>query len=57
MCLSQTAVLHRKLRRAGVETELHVFEGMWHVFWEYPDLPESREAMAELAGFFNRRLK
>ncbi|MFB3778518.1 MAG: alpha/beta hydrolase [Bryobacteraceae bacterium] len=57
MCLSQTAVLQRKLRRAGVETELHVFEGMWHVFWEYPDLPESREAMAELAGFFNRRLK
>ena len=57
MCLSQTVLLHRKLRNAGVEAELNVFEGMWHVFWENPELPESREAMTELARFFNRRLK
>jgi monoterpene epsilon-lactone hydrolase len=57
MCLSQTVLLHRKLRNAGIEAELNVFEGMWHVFWENPDLPESRDAMRELAGFFNRRLE
>ena len=57
MCLSQTVLLHRKLRNAGVEADLNVFEGMWHFFWENPDLPESREAMAALAGFFNRHLE
>jgi len=56
MCLSQTVLLHRKLLHAGVDAELNVFEGMWHVFWEHPDLPESREAMAALASFFNRHL-
>jgi monoterpene epsilon-lactone hydrolase len=56
MCLSQTVLLHRKLRSAGVHAELNVFEGMWHVFWENPELPESREAMTELASFFNRHL-
>jgi epsilon-lactone hydrolase len=56
MCLSQTVLLHRKLRNAGVETDLNVFEGMWHVFWEEPDLPESREAMKALADFFHRHL-
>jgi len=54
MCLSQTVLLHRKLRNAGVEADLNVFEGMWHFFWENPDLPESHEAMAALASFFNR---
>ena len=57
MCLSQTALLHRKLRNAGVEADLNVFEGMWHFFWERPELPESREAMTELASFFNRHLE
>ena len=57
MCLSQTVVLHRKLRSAGVEADLNVFEGMWHFFWENPDLPESREAMTALASFFNRHLE
>ena len=57
MCLSQTALLHRKLRNAGVSADLNVYEGMWHVFWENPDLPETREAMQDLANFFNRHLE
>jgi acetyl esterase/lipase len=57
MCLSQSALLHRKLRNAGVEADLNVFEGMWHFFWEDPGLPESREAMTALASFFNRHLQ
>jgi len=57
MCLSQTVLLHRKLRNAGVEADLNVFEGMWHFFWENPDLPESHEAMSDLASFFNRHLE
>jgi epsilon-lactone hydrolase len=57
MCLSQSVLLHRKLRNAGVEADLNVFEGMWHFFWEDPSLPESREAMTALAGFFERHLQ
>jgi monoterpene epsilon-lactone hydrolase len=57
MCLSQTVLLHRKLRNAGVDADLNVFEGMWHFFWEDPGLPESREAMTALATFFNRHLE
>ena len=57
MCLSQSVLLHRKLRNAGVDADLNVFEGMWHFFWEDPSLPESREAMTALASFFNRRLQ
>ena len=57
MCLSQSVLLHRKLRNAGVEADLNVFEGMWHFFWENPGLPESREAMTALATFFNRHLE
>jgi len=57
MCLSETVLLHRKLRNAGIEADLNVFEGMWHFFWENPDLPESHEAMAALASFFNRHLE
>jgi len=51
MCLSQTVLLHRKVRNAGVEAYLNVFEGMWHFVWERPELPESREAMMALASF------
>jgi pimeloyl-ACP methyl ester carboxylesterase len=57
MCLSQTVLLHRKLRNAGVDADLNVFEGMWHFFWEDPALPESRQAMTALADFFNRHLE
>lgn len=57
MCLSQTVLLHRKLLKAGIKADLNVFEGMWHFFWEDPTLPESREAMAALADFFNRHLQ
>ena len=56
MCLSETVLLHRKLRNAGVEADLNIFEGMWHFFWENPDLPESREAMTALAKFFDSHL-
>ena len=56
MCLSETVLLHRKLRNAGAEADLNIFEGMWHFFWENPDLPESHEAMTALAKFFDSHL-
>ena len=56
MCLSETVLLDRKLRHAGVATDLNIFEGMWHGFHGNPDLPESREAMTALARFFSDHL-
>jgi acetyl esterase/lipase len=55
--LSLTVLTHRKLRRAGVEAELQVYEGMSHAQYNFgPDAPESRETFTEIARFFDRHL-
>jgi acetyl esterase/lipase len=55
--LSNTVRTHRKLRRAGVTAELHVYEGQSHgAYLRDADIPESREAFAEIAAFFDRHL-
>lgn len=48
--------MHRKLAAQGVASELFLFDGLWHAFFVYPELPESREAYSIIAGFFDRRL-
>jgi acetyl esterase/lipase len=55
--LSHTVRMHRKLRQAGVEAVLQVFEGQSHAHYYRDDTaPESREAFTEIAGFFDRHL-
>lgn len=44
------------LTNAGVDAELHVWDGMWHSFFSDPEMPESKEAYAVMAGFFDRHL-
>jgi epsilon-lactone hydrolase len=57
MLLSATVRVHRKLRAAGVDAQLHVFEGMSHGFYlSLPDAPESRETYTEISHFFGERL-
>jgi monoterpene epsilon-lactone hydrolase len=56
MCLSETVLLHRKLKHAGVVTELNIFEGMWHGFNMEPELPETRDAAEDLAAFLDRHM-
>ncbi len=56
MSLSETVLLHRKLKNSGVEADLNVFEGMWHGFDDDTETPESREALTDLARFFNAHL-
>jgi epsilon-lactone hydrolase len=51
LVLSGTANFHRALRRAGVEAELIVFDGMPHAFWYNVGIPESKEAVAVMATF------
>jgi epsilon-lactone hydrolase len=56
MELSSTLRTDELLTQAGVSTELHVWEGMWHSFFSDPELPESKAAYAVMARFFERRL-
>jgi epsilon-lactone hydrolase len=57
LLLSNTVRVHRKLRQAGVEASLQVFEGQSHAHY-YRDVtaPESKEAFSEIAQFFDRHL-
>jgi acetyl esterase/lipase len=58
LMLSATIRTHRKLRAAGVTAELHVFEGMSHADYVAAfQAPESREALKEVASFFDRHWK
>ncbi len=56
MALSSVVVTHAQLVRLGVETELHVWEGMDHAFHYFPQLPESREAYDVIVKFFDVHL-
>jgi monoterpene epsilon-lactone hydrolase len=57
LLLSNTVRVHRKLREAGVEAELEVYEGQSHAQYARDDrLPETREAFGEIAAFFDKHL-
>ena len=45
-----------ELTKAGVKTELHIWDGLWHSFFNNPDLPESREMYSIVMKFFDRHL-
>ena len=46
-----------ELTKAGVKTELHIWDGLWHSFFNDPDLPESREMYSIVVNFFDRHLR
>lgn len=55
--LSNTIRVHRKLRQAGVEALLDVYEGQSHgPQYLNPDAPETIELFGDAARFFDRRL-
>lgn len=55
--LSHTVRMHRKLRAAGVEAVLQLWEGQSHAqYLAGPGVPETREYHAEVATFLNRHL-
>ncbi|MFO1070833.1 MAG: alpha/beta hydrolase [Geminicoccaceae bacterium] len=56
LLLSQAVLVHRKLRRAGVDAALQVFEGQSHAQYLAPFVPESEEALGEIAGFLTSRM-
>ena len=54
--LSHTLLADAALRRAGVDVDLRVYEGMAHAFWAWIECPETEVALAAQADFFSRHL-
>ncbi|HZX70280.1 MAG TPA: alpha/beta hydrolase [Rhodanobacter sp.] len=54
--MSSVIQSQRLLSAAGVDAELHVWDGMWHSFFSDPEMPESREAYKVIVDFFKRKL-
>lgn len=55
--MSAAVHTHTALVKAGVDADLHVWDGLGHAFFYDPALPESREAFDVMARFFARHLK
>lgn len=57
LLLSDTVLIHAKLRKAGVDADLHVYEGVAHAeYLRLFDTPESVQHFAELKTFVLRHL-
>lgn len=57
LLLSNTVRTNQKLREAGVETRLQVFEGQSHAqFYRDDRIPEVRFAIGEIAAWFDKNL-
>lgn len=56
MTMSSVLASQQRLDQAGVKTELHVWDGMWHSFFSDPELPESQDAYRVMARFFLQHL-
>ena len=54
--LSDTTIFHRALLRAGNDSDLVVFEALPHAFWYHFQLPETKEALAAMAKFFDEKM-
>jgi monoterpene epsilon-lactone hydrolase len=56
LLLSDTTIFHRALLSAGNDAQLLVFEALPHAFWYHFQLPETREALALMAKFFDEKV-
>src|SRR5664279_1199031 len=56
MEMSAAVHTHAQLVKAGIDADLHVWEGMFHGFFYNSDVPESREAYDVIVKFFGKKL-
>ncbi len=56
LLLSDCVRVSSAMRSDGVDVTLRVWEGMWHVFEFYRELPEARASMSEIATWITTRL-
>ena len=55
--MSGTLYTNTQLVKQGVDTELHVWDGLFHGFFYNADVPESRDAFNVMVKFFDRHLR
>ena len=53
---SSAMFVHRQLINAGVDAQLHMWEGLPHGFIYNPDMPESRDFYRTVIRFFDNEL-
>ena len=56
LLLSDGVRISAGMRSDGVDVTLRIWEGMWHVFEFYRELPEARASMAEVCEWIRTRL-
>jgi len=54
--MSGAAYSHRKLLKVGVESDLLIYDGLYHGSMTNPDFPESQEGYRLTAAFFDKHL-
>ena len=54
LLLSQAVRLSQRLRHSGVKVDCQVWEGLWHVFEWYEDLPEAQQSIQQISDHLNR---
>src|SRR6056297_2154203 len=54
LLLSPSVELARRLRAAGADVDLRIWDGLWHVFEFYDELPEAAESLAQAGAFLDR---
>jgi epsilon-lactone hydrolase len=54
--LSDAKMLAEKARQAGVEVNLKIWEGMWHVWQISNRLPEAKKATKEIGEFVKQTI-
>ena len=57
LLLSCCVRLYRAMKKVGNRVELNLWEGMWHDYIGFPDMPETDEAFHDVAAFFRLHLK
>ncbi len=56
LLLSDTTTFHRALLATGNDAQLVVFEALPHAFWYHFEMPETKEALALMAKFFDEKM-
>src|ERR1700722_5837543 len=56
LLLSDTALFHLALTKAGVDAQLLVYEALPHAFWYHYELPETTDTLNRMSKFFVEKL-
>jgi epsilon-lactone hydrolase len=56
MALSNALYTNQQMNKAGVETSLFVWEGLFHGFFYNPGIPESQHVYRVVTAFFDKKL-